>query len=358
VLKKLSVRGFQSIDHADLELGPVSLICGHNRAGKSALLRALHSLCFNRTGDWFIREGEDVVGVNVTMGENIVDWSKERGKSATYTLNGAAYIKTGASVPDEITDALGIRRIDVESGYSVTPQFRMQHDTLLVKESGSRIARILGSLTKLDVVVKAQMLCRRDRDRTKKERDAAEEEGIRLEAQLEGLAWVPDARARIDDLRETIEMAEGAAVRYVHVRTLIDKRPVLLAAVARKADVKKASKKLLLATDLLEALERAREPARRYPRLLAAAGRIPSIEDARELFSRSLEQLTDLSERAEGFWKVQGILLRREAAGEQARSRHAAFEMKQKSLEASAAAYHTACDEADLCEHCPLRQEA
>ncbi len=173
MLTHLSVKDFQAIQSADLDLAPVTLIAGHNMSGKSALLRALHSLCFNRTGDSFIREGEEIAQASVQVDGTVVFWEKERKTSASYSthpVNGTTddvqtFVKTGSSVPDPIVEALKIRRIEVDPTFSIAPQFKMQHDTLLIQESGSRLARILGSLTKLDVVVKAQMNCRKDRDR-------------------------------------------------------------------------------------------------------------------------------------------------------------------------------------------------
>ncbi len=94
MLTNLCVLNYQRIKDFTHDLGPVTLIVGANGSGKSAVLRALKALCFNKRGDSFIQDGEDeaLVSINVhgkrddnTDGSRVV-WTKPRKSSAEYDL--------------------------------------------------------------------------------------------------------------------------------------------------------------------------------------------------------------------------------------------------------------------------------
>lgn len=363
MLTRLSVRDFQAIQSADLELGPVNLIVGSNMAGKSAILRALHSLCFNRTGDGFIREGEEGTLVTVTDAEEAFTWRKVRAKSSSYLVarhdgkDGWSFDKTGSTVPDPIVEALKIRRIEVDSTFSIAPQFKMQHDTLLIQESGSRLARILGSLTKLDVVVKAQMNCRRDRDRAKKDKEAAEQEAERLDEQVAELDWVPGARKRIDEINETLALAAQAAEKYERVRRLIGERQRLQGVVARKRKVEEAFVYIAAAMLLMNDIDRAREPVRQYPRLVSAASRTQAIQIAKTNLRGAGEKLQEVTERKEGLTLTRNLVISWGMIADAAAGVRINLENQQDEVNTVEMLYRTACDEAELCDRCPWRIE-
>ncbi len=177
---RLRVQNFQSIENADVPLGPLTIIIGDNFAGKSALLRAIKSACFNETGTADIRKGASKSVITLTLSEgdrdtHEVTWLKRREGGATYRLaevdaNGEAhrddavlFSKLGASVPPEIAKALNIAQIVVDKTLTLTPQIHEQGDySFLLDRSEGQAARALAKMTKLDVVVEAQGLIRID----------------------------------------------------------------------------------------------------------------------------------------------------------------------------------------------------
>jgi len=186
MLERLEVKDYQSLKDVDIKLGSFTVIVGPSGNGKSALIRALKALCFNQVGHRFIRHKQQKAWVRLTFGGGkVIEWEKPKDKGATYVAEGQEYTRTGRSVPEDIENMLGIRRIAIDKGVTFTPQFHSQHDMpLLLTESSTLAARALAKLTKLSVLVEAQMACRRDLGRVKSEHKAAGEETERLKEQI------------------------------------------------------------------------------------------------------------------------------------------------------------------------------
>jgi hypothetical protein len=163
LLSEISIRDFQSIAEADLVLGPLTVIVGPGNSGKTAAVRALVALALNRTGTDFIRRGSACSAVAVVTDDgHEISWLKEQ-TTARYFVDGTELTKLAGAVPDELTDALGIRRIEVEASSYAFPQVHSQFDApFLLGESPGKAARVLAKLTRLEVIAEAQVAAARD----------------------------------------------------------------------------------------------------------------------------------------------------------------------------------------------------
>ena len=206
MFERLNVVNYQSIGEVDLPLGAFTVIVGPSGRGKSAFMRALTALCFNQVGGNFVRHGQQKTTVTLTFDEGrVIEWSKPRDKGATYVLDGQEYTRVGRSVPQDVEDALAVRRIEVDKGISWRPQFHLQHDLpLLLTEAPTLAARALAKLTKLYVLVEAQVACRRDKQRADRQNASAVEEVERLREQLAGLPNVKRAQGSMDRARKLL----------------------------------------------------------------------------------------------------------------------------------------------------------
>lgn len=231
MISHLSLRDFQSWRKLDLELAPITMIVGRGNTGKSAIVRAITYALTNQGGDGFIRFDAPQARVGIAFDDGLaVVWTKRRGAGAVYNMASPGeaaqeFTKTGQTVPPEVEAATRFRAIEVDKNYSVSPQLSQQFDKpFIVDESGSRTARILGKLTRLDVLVQAQVLCRRDRETTKRAGEQAQESvsyyGERLGA-LPDMAALRQAylqaRAQVQTARSLAEQsieAAGAVLRY------------------------------------------------------------------------------------------------------------------------------------------------
>ena len=211
MFEHLTVENFQSIKLGEIDFGRLTVIVGPSGRGKSAFIRALTALCFNQVPKDFIRHHQQKARVTLTLdGGQVVEWEKHRDKGATYGMGDQAYTRTARAVPPDITQALAVRRIEVDKGIAWRPQFSLQFDLpLLLTESSTLAARALAQLTKLSVLVEAQIECRRDKQRAVRQRTSGEEEVDRLKEQLDAMPNVRRARNIMDRaskrLRESTE---------------------------------------------------------------------------------------------------------------------------------------------------------
>lgn len=209
MFEKLVADDYQCLKHVEAPFGRLTVIVGPSGRGKSAFLRALTSLCFNQVPKNFVRHKQQKARVALTFdGGQVVEWEKSRDKGAVYGMGDQEYTRVGRAVPPDIEQALAVRRIEVDKGVAWRPQFHLQFDRpLLLTESSTLAARALAQLTKLSVLVEAQVECRRDKQRATRQKTSAEEEVDRLRDQLNALPNVRRMRnvmERADKLLRTL----------------------------------------------------------------------------------------------------------------------------------------------------------
>ncbi len=133
------------------------------------------------------------------------------------------YNKCAGQVPDEIEEFLGIGVLEVDATTTLTPQLSDQHDSpFILWETGSKRARIIGQATNLDVVVRAQMKCKKELDGFRREVATKEESVGEL---TDALASLPDFEgldARAAESEETLALVESTTRRLTQARELAD----------------------------------------------------------------------------------------------------------------------------------------
>ncbi len=273
-LKTLCIKNFQSIADATIELGKLTVLCGAGDAGKSAILRALRAACLNEGHDDDIRHGTSRCEVELTFEDGMsIIWSKEKGKGGSYRMGysgmlATEYNKTGGQVPEAIAEYLGVGLIRIDSTTELTPQLSDQHDLpFILWESGSKRARILGKATRLDVVVSAQMACKKELDQANRGVTEATDSLAVVEQQL---AALPDYTA----IEKDCDAAEA------NLQTLTDN--ILLAVRARELASKISevhSRATAIDVDSLRTVTyTAAEALERAARIQHLADRIPELQ--------------------------------------------------------------------------------
>lgn len=146
-LKRISVKNFQSIPEADVEIGSFTVFTGPSSSGKSAFMRAAAALARNDFTPTQVRQGTRTTTVSMEFEDHTV--AAERGKSkSTYMLDDEKFTKAGRAVPEQVQEAL---RMPLVGGVEAT--FSTQFDKpFLIAEPGALAATVLGSLTNVSVL--------------------------------------------------------------------------------------------------------------------------------------------------------------------------------------------------------------
>lgn len=164
MIRSVRVSGFQSLHSVDLQLGRLTVVVGASSSGKSALVRALRVLASNSRGASYVTHGRKIASVSADGETDGLPWSVaiERGEghgSYTVVRGGAErrFTKLGGAVPSEVTDVL---RIQPGGELNFAGQFDRPY---LLDSTGSEVARALGKLTNVTMVLEASREANRRR---------------------------------------------------------------------------------------------------------------------------------------------------------------------------------------------------
>lgn len=145
MLKTIVLKNIQSHKKTIIKLVEgVNVIIGKSQAGKTAILRGLDLLRTNRpSGARFVRHGQQNAFVTARTMEGDKVTIKKTAKERIYKVNGSTFRKFGTAVPDEVTEALRLTDINIQT----------QLDTpFLVTATGSEITKTINRITKAEKV--------------------------------------------------------------------------------------------------------------------------------------------------------------------------------------------------------------
>jgi exonuclease SbcC len=147
MIKSLHIQNFQSHEKSKLEFDPgVNVIVGPTDSGKTAIIRALRWVAWNRpTGDSIRSNWGGTSSVEIKT--ETFDIVRNKDKADTYTLYQAGeaiqFKAFGTSVPEEIVRLLNIHEVNLQS----------QLDSpFLLSESPGAVAQHFNKVAKLDKI--------------------------------------------------------------------------------------------------------------------------------------------------------------------------------------------------------------
>ena len=144
MLNRLKIKNFQSHRRSELTFSPgVNVIVGTSDSGKSAILRALRWLIWNRpSGDTFRSWWGGDIEVELETSENTI--RRRKGKTDEYILDeGEPFRAFRTDVPQEITDAVNISEVN----------FQQQSERyLLLNSTSGEVARFFNKVAHLDQI--------------------------------------------------------------------------------------------------------------------------------------------------------------------------------------------------------------
>lgn len=198
MLTSVSIKNFQSLYDVQIPLTQFTVLTGRSSSGKSAFIRACRLLMENQRGTAFISYGEHTSEVTATLSDH-TQISIERGKTNQYVIDNVGpdsahmdaqvYTKLGGEVPEDVQNFFGI-----DTSLSIAGQF---DPPFLLTASGAEVARTLGALTNVDVVMAAAREANRLKLQHSSSARAAQDALAAVTEQLDALGDVEQRAARV-----------------------------------------------------------------------------------------------------------------------------------------------------------------
>lgn len=179
----ISLRNFQKWKKLKLDLQSVTTIVGKSDSGKSAVIRALFWVVFNKpNGKSFIRHGASYCKVTVVLSDGTRVTRKRSKKDNVYILNGDVLRSFKNDPPAPVTKALQLCR----------DNFLLQHDqTYWLSLSPAEISKKLNEIADLSSMDKATKIAHNKLRESKSKKKFCEEELHRSQKTLHRLQHVP-----------------------------------------------------------------------------------------------------------------------------------------------------------------------
>jgi exonuclease SbcC len=241
-LTRIEIFNFQSLRHADLELGSFTVIVGPSSSGKSALIRAFKALASNVRGAGVITRGQKAMAIVARSDTHTItlERSERAGSYKVSTPQGQqSFTKLAGDVPEQVTAALGIDPVGEGGSVNFASQFDKPY---LLDESGATVARVLGELTNVTTLFEAVRAANRIRSAASSTLKTRKHDLEHVKYKLTGFAALSE-RSRLLNEAEQLDQRRQAVDRRIArleaaLKTMrIAERAIAQAAVPEVPDV-------------------------------------------------------------------------------------------------------------------------
>jgi DNA repair exonuclease SbcCD ATPase subunit len=285
VLSRVEVSNFQSVRKAVVPFGRLTVITGPTGSGKSALFRALYALARNVRGTSAVSAGQKSLSVATGNGAWAVRLTRSlsaRGKNeyavarlADGTWSTVKYTKLAGQVPGPAAELLALSELNFA---------RQLEPPYLLAVSGAEIAKRLGDLTNISVVLGAAAEAGRVRKQLSRDLDAARARREALLAEAQQFATLKARRRAVTEAEEALGRVQATASARDRLRALTDR---LEAAEAASADAAR------------ESVRQAPPSLARLEELAAARGRLRDLMVRLQIAERDIAAAVGQAEAAE-----------------------------------------------------------
>jgi DNA repair protein SbcC/Rad50 len=215
MISTLRLQNFQSHHDSTIELDPhFSCLIGVGNVGKSAIIRALNLLFYNKWDKSWVTLGASYCVITATLVDGITLIRKKGNKVNEYTVvypDGKTdkYENFGISIPSAIQNVLKIFAITLPGGEEIKLNLHSQFDSPLLKSvSPADKAKLFGQLSGLDILDSVSQEVTVDKKQAQSIIRLKEEEFNQISTKLASLSELPQLRQILEDLRSQIETVQ------------------------------------------------------------------------------------------------------------------------------------------------------
>ena len=271
MIKGIQISNFQSHQETEVEFSPgVNLIIGQSDSGKTAIIRALRWLVWNRPlGDAFRSHWGGDTSVVLKTGDCVVE--RFKGKEDHYLLTdsdgGELEFKAfGTEPPEEIAQSLGLSELNLQN----------QHDNaFLISNNPGEVARHFNKVANIDKIDSSLKAVESWVRKLRQDVQATEEEITRHEKHLEGFDYLDKMEADVEALERLESEKEklGSGIRRL--------------------------------SNLLEEISQVKEKIDQASNLLPAEGQVNLVLELYQSRTEKVQQYKDLKDLATEVYETQ-----------------------------------------------------
>ena len=209
-IEKVILENFQSHKNSTIEFDDqLNVIVGPSDSGKTAILRGIRWALYNEpSGDYFIREGTSECSVTIIFNDG-TKIKRYRNKSKnTYFLydsnnNEMKFEGFGTSVPEEIINKTGIKKILLDSDLSNAINLSDQLEgAFLLSERASARANSIGRLVGVNIIDDALRESLKDSRNLSNNKKNIEDNIVQLEKELLTYEYLDELASRINNIEK------------------------------------------------------------------------------------------------------------------------------------------------------------
>lgn len=203
MLSRLTIQNYQSLHDVRLTMGRFTALVGRSSSGKSAVVRALQLLAHNARGTSYVTEGQTLTTVAADFGDHTIAVRRGKGTSEYVVGTGAMatekFTKCGTTVPEQVAALMSFAEVE-----GTDLNFSGQFDApFLLDVPGSKVAKVLGDLTQVNLLYEASREANRRRREVTGKVKSTGEEVARLRETLQQYRDLPQEAAVITSARQT-----------------------------------------------------------------------------------------------------------------------------------------------------------
>lgn len=211
-IEKIIIENFQSHKFTVLELDKgVNVIIGPSDSGKTSIIRAIRWVMYNEpSGDYFIRKGEIEASVTLYLSNGCIV-KRGRNKNRNYYEvtdnynNKEHYEGFGTNVPLEVSEILGVNKVQLSENYNLALNISEQLDNpFLLNDTPTIKSNAIGKLAGADIVDDALQKLSKDIYGLKTELKYDNNELNLLNQKIENYKTLKNEKKEIDELKIVI----------------------------------------------------------------------------------------------------------------------------------------------------------
>ena len=191
MIKSIELKNIQSHENTKLEFSPgINAIIGSSNNGKSAILRGLYWVKYNRPlgidtycSHWNMTEKGTMKGeMSVTVENDSSIITRRRTKDQNqYIVDGEVLNVVKTDVPDEVEQSLHLSDTNIQ---------KQLDSPFLLSESSGKVAEYFNKIVRLDIIDKVLSNAESQRRKTKQEVERTEKQIEILENKLSSFDWM------------------------------------------------------------------------------------------------------------------------------------------------------------------------